>query len=163
MGTAKEEQVENKSNDVGVKVSAKRAVPAKPVDEAKPSGQEEEKQNEKDPKAIAKAKRVAKAKLALQKLHLTLPPEEAEAMQFPGLDFPQMSWTACHGAACLTSRIGIILYQETYYVYDVRGVPDFLKDVVQVMLFTLIPDTWQVDRKKGCGVSWQRWPSVLVA
>ena len=73
------------------------------------------------------AKRALKAKLALKKLVEHLPPVESKELSLPGLEFTKMSYTAINGATPLTSsKIGVILYTENFYVYEAK-VPDFLQ------------------------------------
>lgn len=118
------------------------------ADPVKPASKEPKAQNEKAPgndekpedpqKASAaekaqvlKGKRVQRAKLGLEKLAAALPDEEATLITLPGPAFAAMSWTAVHPSAVRTSKIGVVLYAENFYVNKVESVPEFLKDLFQ--------------------------------
>ena len=81
-----------------------------------------------------KVKRQQRAKLGLEKLAAALPDEEASLISLPGPSFDAMSWTAIHPAAVMTSKIGVILYAENFYVSKVECVPAILQDLFQAQL-----------------------------
>ena len=136
----KEEQELSEAPVVKAKAKAKRE--AKKVETGgtkapveKPTGQpdKEDQKDKEGKKATAHDKRVAKAKLALQKLTAALPPCDAKDIGLPGHEFTKISWTVINEKPLSCSRINVVLYSESFYIYK-PTIPDFLSGHFKVRL-----------------------------
>ena len=84
-------------------------------------------------KSAASEKRAQKARLALKKMSENLTSSEISECGMPGPGFEKMSYTALPVKPLSSCKIGVILYTETFYVYQNAIVPEWLSDYVQAL------------------------------